>query len=189
MTDTDTQQEPLGIKGKVNELTTSLSQGYLRSAQEATMAIALIRRCADGRISTDPRILCYTMQGFNEYEEWAASLALGLFATVQRSNHEISVQGSKSFMEAISEIASNHPEWEGGINRKFQFLMTTDSPGMLARQLSALASQMNADRHTACNWGELSQQLKSWQNPACRDSVRIQWGRAYFVNKKTSDKQ
>lgn len=169
--------------------------GYKDDGPRATAALAKLRGCVGKPIGGDPEALEWTIAGLpdeaNDFgsqdasseaanQEWAAYTALTLFALHQRSLHtEAMNKPGVGFGTAVGQLAFGNVN-EAGIYRRFSALQTADDREEVIRHARSIIQLLHAKR-IAFDYGMFAENLIDLDNPYRRDSVRLQWGRDYFV--------
>jgi CRISPR system Cascade subunit CasB len=71
---------------------------------------------------------------------------------------------------------------EDAIKRRFDTVITSDSPEELAYHLRGLI-QLLRSKSIPLDYPKLAEDLFNFQSPALRDGIRLRWGQDYYFNK------
>ena len=122
--------------------------------------------------------------------EWAAHMAITLFALHQQGkslpDNPMSVFG-KPLGSAVHVLKMKSGEAaEQAIKRRFDAVVTSDSPEELAHHLRGLI-QLLRSKDIPLDYPRLAVDLYRFQSPEYRDGVRLQWGRDYCKIRKDEE--
>ena len=183
---------------KINSL---ISKNHDESHVRA--ALAKLRRGVGKHPGSLPDIWDYTINGLpkellSESDEptaaqWAAHLSITLFAVHQQgkdikenlmSKPTVSL-GSAVRNYIISQRAKNSVS-EDAIKRRFDTVVTSDSPEELAHHLRTMVKLLKSGS-VALDYPQLAEDLFKFQFPAMRDGVRLRWGQDYYKIKRKDE--
>jgi CRISPR system Cascade subunit CasB len=191
--------------------------GYLlNSGREADVraSLAKLRRGVGKPPGSLPDIWEYTVGNLTDvskynpeeptFSEWAAHMAMTLFAAHQQGNDPqkdpMSVSDRKYHLgSAVRELVrilmaesgktgeDAEKEAEKSIKRRFDAVVTSDSPEELYHHLRGLV-QLLKGKNIPLDYPQLADDLQNFQNPERRDGVRLRWGRGYYhYNRKEGE--
>lgn len=180
----------------VDERATDLQNRFLRERRDpaAVAALARLRRGAGKAPGDVLDILEFTVSaefrpGPSETEpsadEWAAHVALTLFAVHQQSRGERMHRRGRGLGTALRSL---HPGDQKSLPeplaRRFRMLGTADSFPELTHHLRG-AVQLLRGGGAPLDYGVLADQLVTWQVHGS-DPVQLTWGRQFYRTRRTA---
>ncbi len=115
--------------------------------------------------------------------EWACYMSLTLFALHQQGNDWktacMNLKG-QSLGLAVRKLVQNEED-EDRVKRRFDRVVTSDSPEELAHHLRGLVQLLKAG-NIPLDYPGLTQDLYRFLIPGQRDGVRLRWGRDFYVS-------
>lgn len=174
------------VAGQVGRLLGSKNQALARSS------LARLRRGIGKAPGSLPDLWGLTLDGMPEdlvgtgfqpsRGEWACYLALTLFALHQQGKdtttaamHQQGLPLGRSLRRLVRD-----PDDEERIKRRFDQVVTADSPQEVAHYLRSLVQLLRAD-DIPLDYAALAADLYRFQNPDQRDGVRLRWGRDFYA--------
>ena len=154
-------------------------------------ALAKLRRGVGKSPGSSPELWQLTLNEFPEElmgsastpseGEWAAHIALTLFSIHQQSKdiHTQCMNQSGAALGRSLRRLVKEPEDEARIKRRFDAVLTSQSPHELANHLRGLV-QLLRDAGIPLDYPLLGTDIYRFQFPTLRDGVRLQWGRDYY---------
>ena len=122
--------------------------------------------------------------------EWAAHLSLTLFALHQQGNDPKQSKMSKpdqTLGRAVRILVNNLGiESEDAIKRRFDTVVTSDTPEELAHHLRGLINLLKS-KNIPLDYPQLADDLLKFQSPRLRDSVRLRWGQDYYSKERKDE--
>lgn len=193
MTDTTITPRPLQriVAGRAQRL----QHGYLANQSDAVAALARLRRALGAEPGSILDILDYTYApeftaGWDRDEpswaETAAHHALALYAVHQQSQAQGMHQPGRRLGAAVRQLippalyTPAHP-----IARRFAALSTADSLTELLHHLRGIVQLLRA-AGLGLDYGQLAEDLQTWQRPDGPARVRRRWGRDFHLTPRTS---
>jgi CRISPR system Cascade subunit CasB len=169
------------IDGRVTRLTKT------RQTSGTTAALARLRANVGRPPGQDPDIWGLTLEGItpearqddSSPEEWAAHVALTLFAVHQQSVDAPMHHRGIGFGRAVAMLDGRHPHVGDGISpvrRRFNAVVTSWSVEELAHHVRGLVGQMRSER-IGFDYAAFADDLLEFQRPGGADVVRRRWGR------------
>lgn len=115
--------------------------------------------------------------------EWAAHLALTMFAVHQQSKHVLMHKPGQGFGQAIKQLAQreNEDEANSGVMRRYKVVLQASTVEATAHHLRGLV-QLLRQADIPLDYGRLAQDLANLRNPRRADSVRLKWSREVYLN-------
>ena len=121
--------------------------------------------------------------------EWAAYLSLTLFALHQQGKSlrddpmsmADNTKPDKSLGHAVLILtAKRGPDAKDAIKRRFDVVVTSDSPEELAYHLRGIINLLRSEG-IPLDYPRLAEDLYRFQTPALRDGVRLRWAQDYTI--------
>lgn len=113
--------------------------------------------------------------------EWAAHMALGLYALHQQSGHRRMHRPKTSFGTAVGVLRGGGDQENPGVVRRFQALGTSSDLTELAQHARGLVQLLRQhDPAIGFDYGDFAADLVRFQNPNTTDGVRLKWGRGFY---------
>ena len=177
------------VEYKINSLL-GREESYIRAT------LAKLRRGIGRQPGSMPDIWDFTLDNLpkeyiSQYDkptagEWAAHMSLTLFALHQQGNdikQNRMSEAERSLGSAVRQLVNKRGVVsEDAIKRRFDTVVTSDSPEELAYHLRGLINLMKSEK-IPLDYPQLAEELLKFQNPDRRDSVRLRWGQDYYFNK------
>lgn len=162
--------------------------------ESATKAsLAKLRRGAGKEPGSLPELFSETLFGMPEAlagtgpepsrGEWAIHIALTLFALHQQGK-DIKTKPMHQTGQRLGSamrILARKPEDESRVKRRFDQVLTADSPEELAHHLRGLVQLLKA-ADIPLDYASLATDLYFMQVQTARDGVRLRWGRDYYAS-------
>jgi CRISPR system Cascade subunit CasB len=188
---------------RVSGVVTDLQQRYISNQSSARGQLAKLRRAISNAPGTDPDVWnvvarCLPQEMVGRYDEgitpgeWAAHIAVALFAVHQQSlekpMHQVSDAKEAVFHglgHAVNELAyinkknQQGEELEPGeMPRRFSALVTAESIDEVAHYARQIVQQLRSVE-VPLDYGRLAGQLYVFQYSYLRDRVRLEWAREF----------
>ena len=182
------------VNRKITSLLTSHNDSLIRAS------LARLRRGIGKAPGSLSELWGDTLEGMPEalagyggnpsWGEWACYLALTLFALHQqgkdRKSNPMNREG-QSLGRAVRKLVKNDDD-QARIKRRFDQVVTADSPEELAHHLRSLIQLLKSD-DVPLDYPALAMDLYRFQIPEERDGVRLRWGRDYYASTFVKDLQ
>jgi CRISPR system Cascade subunit CasB len=173
----------------VDDQVRDLQSRFLRERQDpaAVAALARLRRAVGKPPGEVMDVLEFTFHAGLAADhhddqptpaEWAAHVAITLFAAHQQSRGERMHRRGRGLGTALRALHTGDPAAiPDPITRRFRMLGTADSFGELTHHLRGVVQLLRAAGEPL-DYGRLGQQLHTWQSD--RGQVRMTWGRQFY---------
>lgn len=179
----------------------ALQSAYLQDVSSAVASLARLRRAAATMPGDDPQAWAEVFKGIDYLghdtdeptaDEWAAHLALTLFAVHQQSQSNKMHQRGFSLGRSVRNLADvrGGPDDEGSkaLRRRFQMLGTAQSVGEAAQHARGLITQLRSEQ-IPLDYGLLADHLVKLQSLTTAPAVRLAWGRDFYRTLRTTSEQ
>lgn len=115
--------------------------------------------------------------------EWAAHLALTMFAVHQQSKNALMHKPGQGLGQAVRQLArrENEDEADSGVMRRYKIVLQASTVEATAHHLRGLV-QLLRQADIPLDYGRLAQDLANLRNPRQADGVRLQWSREFYLN-------
>lgn len=182
------------IEKRLREITLPGNQAASKAA------LAKLRRGVGKNPGSSPELWELTLYEFPEelmgsaakpsQGEWAVHIVLTLFSVHQQSKdiHTQCMNQNRAVLGRSLRRLVKDQEDEGRIKRRFDAVVTSQSPRELANHLRGLV-QLLRDAGIPLDYPALGMDIYRFQFPTLRDGVRLQWGRDYYRQPTQSDEQ
>lgn len=182
------------VCAKIGYLLNSRDESYVRAS------LAKLRRGIGKKPGSLPDIWEFALENLPEeffsrtdeptHAEWAAHMAITLFALHQQGKNPrenpMSVLG-EPLGSAVRMLKIRRGESaEQAIKRRFDAVVTSDSPEELAHHLRGLIQLLKSEG-IPLDYPQLAKDLFQFQKPESRDSVRLRWGQDYYKIRKDKE--
>ncbi|WP_375001939.1 type I-E CRISPR-associated protein Cse2/CasB [Aeromicrobium sp. CTD01-1L150] len=172
----------------------SLQHQYRHDDRHAVASLARLRRATGTGPGEDPQAWAETLRviGAEHFgtgsewstEEWAAHVALTLFATHQQSHRNDGMHvANRSFGHVVRRLADlqggEDDEGSRPIQRRFEALATSSGPDEIVHHARSIVGQLRSES-VALDYGRLTDDLVGLRDPSRAPSVRLAWGRDYY---------
>lgn len=199
------------LSWRVSSTITRLQDQYVKDYASARAQLARLRRAVSKSPGSQPDVWeittnCIPLELIDEHDdvaspgEWAAHLALTLYAVHQQSSkNPMHRKTNKSEGEyhglgnAVNELVrinrANQKGEEleyGEMPHRFAALVTADTIGEVAHYARQLIQQLRAVE-VPLDYGRLVGQLYDYQYPFATDQVRLSWAREYALSRTSED--
>jgi len=176
------------VSGKIARLLESNNESFVRAS------LARLRRGIGKNPGSLPDIWELTLEGMPEelisrtykteptYAEWAAHMALTLFALHQQGKNPQESpmsQSDKPLGGAVRAYTLINDASADAVKRRFDAAITSNSVDELAVHLRGLI-QLLRSASIPLDYPQLAEDLYRFQSTESRDSVRLSWGRSYY---------
>lgn len=109
--------------------------------------------------------------------EWAAHMAIGLYAVHQQSGSQRMHRSGMPFGAAVGSISDQGQN--AGVVRRFQALATATDLAELSRHARGIV-QLLRQAGQGFDYGEFAADLVRFQDARYTDEVRMRWGRGFY---------
>lgn len=174
------------VQQKIRQLTQSQNQSAVRAS------LAQLRRGIGKPPGSLPELWGEMFSGMQDSlagvgdqpsrAEWAVYLCLTLFALHQQSkdlSKQAMHQPQNRLGLAVRQLIKS-PEEEERVKRRFDQVVTADSPEELSHHLRGLI-QLLRSKDIPLDYAALAKDLYLMQIPEAKDGVRLRWGRDYYA--------
>ena len=179
------------VGGKIGYLLNSRDDAYVRAS------LAKLRRGIGKKPGSLPGIWEFLFESLPEeflsrtgeptHAEWAAHMAITLFALHQQGKnpHENPMSISNEPLGSAVRLLrmKRGDSAEQAIKRRFDAVVTSDSPEELAHHLRGLIQLLRSEG-IPLDYPRLAGDLFQFQKPELRDGVRLRWGQDYYKMRK-----
>jgi CRISPR system Cascade subunit CasB len=176
-----------------------LQTTYLQDLPSAVASLAKLRRAVGKPPGADPQAWPEVFRGLEHLghgdepptrREWAAHIALTLFAVHQQSKSEKMHRHRCSLGHSVRQLADRKggvdDEGSKAVARRFQALGTADSLDEISHHARNLITQLRAE-DIPLDYGLLADQLVKLQSPATAPAIRLAWGRDFYRTRRPDD--
>ena len=186
------EKQPKAIHDFVNK-----KINYLMNREESYVraTLAKLRRGISRNPGSVPDIWDFTLSSLPEEflsksdvptpGEWAAHLSLTLFALHQQGN-DIKQKPMSAPADSLGSavwrlVRAKGEASENAIKRRFDTVITSDSPEELAHHLRGLIQLLRSES-IPLYYPQLAVDLLKFQSPLLRDGIKLRWGQDYCYN-------
>jgi CRISPR system Cascade subunit CasB len=159
-------------------------------AAGARAALATLRRGVGKAPAELPEVWAITMtwegeDGADETAdsrtEWAAHVALTLYALHRQGKSESMSDAASSFGAAMGMLRRNDPDKSPGVVRRFNAAVTSEDLAEFSRHAQSAVQLLRASEHAAkIDYPAFAADLFDYQFPSRRDRVVLNWGRDFW---------
>ena len=94
----------------------------------------------------------------------------------------------KTLGGAVRIFIRNHESSEEAVKRRFDAMVTADSPEELANHLRGIVQLLKSDS-IPLDYPRLAEELFKFQFSELRDGIRLRWGQDYFSVRKDEENE
>ncbi|KAA8719630.1 type I-E CRISPR-associated protein Cse2/CasB [Corynebacterium spheniscorum] len=122
--------------------------------------------------------------------EWAAHLALTVFAFHQQSKTHLMHKSGQGLGRAVRQLAlrDNKDEPDSGVLRRYKIVLQAPTIEATAYHLRGLV-QLLRQADIPLDYGRLAMDLANLRNPRRSDGVRLRWSREFYLTPREENQK